>query len=254
MLSNVLVTGSNGFIGKNLLLKIIDNKSINIFKFTRHDSLDLLKEYLIKCDFIFHFAGEVRPNSEDDDFRKSNVLLTQFIVDTLEKENKVIPILLSSTIHAKLLKNEYGKTKRDSELLLENYAKRNNVNCFIYRLPHVFGEGCKVNYNSVLSTWIYNSINNLDINIFDRNIEMNYVYVQDIVQEFLQKLTVEDSTKLYFDPTQIYETSLGEVVDFINEFKLNILDKNYKIIENSFKQKLFQTYSDYYRETDAESK
>jgi UDP-2-acetamido-2,6-beta-L-arabino-hexul-4-ose reductase len=242
---NILITGSNGFIGKNLLKKLKLLRNINILEFNRNDTQTYLGECILKSDFIIHLAGEVRPDSSEDEFKNSNVLLTSLILEILKKQNKIIPILLTSSIHAKLLKNEYGKTKRESELLIENYSKEFNISCFVYRLPHVFGEGCKPNYNSVVSTWIYNSINDLEINVFDRNIEMHYVYVQDIVDEFLSILKIEKSLEISIKPKKIYYTTLGEVVDFINEFKLNLLNENYQIKDNEFKQKLFQTYQDY---------
>jgi UDP-2-acetamido-2,6-beta-L-arabino-hexul-4-ose reductase len=248
---NILVTGSKGFIGKNLLKKLDNLQNINILEFNRNDTEIYLEECISKSDFIIHLAGEVRPNSSGDEFKNSNVLLTSLILEILKKQNKIIPILLTSTIHAKLLRNEYGKTKRESELLIENYSNEFNVNCFIYRLPHVFGEECKPNYNSVITTWIYNSINDLEINVFDRNIEMHYVYVQDVVDEFLSILEIEKNSEIYIEPKKIYQTTLGEVVDFVNEFKVNILNKDYYINNNEFKQKLFQTYQDYKRRLNA---
>lgn len=242
---NILVTGSKGFIGKNLLKKLDNLQNINILEFNRNDTEIYLEECISKSDFIIHLAGEVRPNSSGDEFKNSNVLLTNLILEILKKQNKIVPILLASTIHAKLLKNEYGKTKREAELLIENYAKQHKISCFIYRLPHVFGEECKPNYNSVITTWIYNSINDLEINVFDRNIEMHYVYVQDVVDEFLSILEIEKNSEIYIEPKKIYQTTLGEVVDFINEFKINISTKNYFIENNEFKQKLFKTYQDY---------
>jgi UDP-2-acetamido-2,6-beta-L-arabino-hexul-4-ose reductase len=170
---SILVTGSKGFIGKNLLKKL-DSNLFNILEFNRDDSLESLEKQILQSDFIVHLAGEVRPNSSSDDFKSSNTLLTRNIVDVLNKNSKHIPILMASTIHAKLLKNEYGKTKREAEVLVENYSKETNTKCFIYRLPHVFGEGCKANYNSVISTWIYNSIHDLEINCFDRNIQYKH--------------------------------------------------------------------------------
>jgi UDP-2-acetamido-2,6-beta-L-arabino-hexul-4-ose reductase len=250
-LLNILVTGSKGFIGKNLLNTIKNNKNINILEFDRNNTIEDLKELISKCDFIFHLAGEVRPNSSDEEFMKSNISLTKTILDILEKQNKIVPILLASSIHAKLLLNEYGRTKRASELLIEEYSKEKEINCFIYRLHHVFGEGCKENYNSGISTWIYNSIKDLDIIVFDRNIEMHYVYIKDVINEFVSKLEIKNSKKIYFEVGLVFDTTLGEVVDFINEFKLNILNENYKIGNNDFKQKLFQTYEDYYRKLNA---
>ncbi len=243
---NILVTGSKGFIGKNLLKKL-DDKTFNVLEFNRDDSLDTLEELINNSDFIIHLAGEVRPNSSSEDFKNSNTMLTKNIIDILEKDNKYIPILMASTIHAKLLKNEYGKTKREAEILVENYAKQTDTNCFIYRLPHVFGEGCKPNYNSVISTWIYNSLHDLEINVFDRNIEMHYVYVQDIVDEFLSVIEAKTSQEMYMEPKKVYQTTLGEVVDMIAEFKQNIQNQDYKPDESEFKQKLFNTYLDYYR-------
>jgi UDP-2-acetamido-2,6-beta-L-arabino-hexul-4-ose reductase len=239
---NILITGSNGFVGKNLIQYLTNNNEINILTFTRDNTLNDLENLIKKSDFIFHLAGEVRPDSSEDDFNKSNAILTKSIVDILEKLGKKIPILLASTIHAKLLKNEYGKSKRVSEKTIEEYSINNKIQCSIYRLPHVFGEGCKANYNSVISTWIYNSINNLDVNVFDRSIEMHYVYVQDIVKEFLENLKTNNS-KLYKEPKYIYDTTLGEVVDYINEFK----ETSNELVEfdNEFKQKLYQTYKDY---------
>jgi len=242
---SILVTGSKGFIGKNLLKKL-DSNYFNVLEFNRDDSSETLEKQIIQSDFIVHLAGEVRPNSSNDDFKSSNTLLTQNIVDILRKHNKNIPILMASTIHAKLLKNEYGKTKREAEVLVENYSKEINTKCFIYRLPHVFGEGCKPNYNSVVSTWIYNSIHDLEINCFDRNIQMYYVYVQDIVDDFVSIIDKQISQEIYIEPKRVYETTLGEVLDFIDEFKHNIPSQDYQPNSSEFKQKLYETYLDYF--------
>jgi len=243
---NILVTGSKGFIGKNLLKKL-DSNYFNILEFNRDDSLETLEKQILQSDFIVHLAGEVRPNSSNDDFKNSNTLLTQNTVDILKVHDKNIPILMASTIHAKLLKNEYGKTKREAEILVENYSKETNTKCFIYRLPHIFGEGCKPNYNSVISTWIYNSIHDMEINCFDRSIEMHYVYVQDIVDDFISIIDNQVSKEIYIEPKKVYKTTLGEVVDFIGEVKHNIKSQDYQASSSEFKQKLHETYLYYYR-------
>ncbi|MCG3705728.1 NAD-dependent epimerase/dehydratase family protein [Aliarcobacter butzleri] len=247
---NILVTGSRGFIGKNLVKKLAVN-NFNILEFNRDDSLDALEKQIIESDFVVHLAGEVRPNSSSEDFKQSNMMLTQNIVNILEEQNRHIPILMASTIHAKLLKNDYGKTKRDAEILIEDYSKNNNINCSIVRLPHVFGEGCKPNYNSVISTWIYNSINDLEINCFDKNIEMHYVYVQDIVDEFVSIINNKTSQNIYIEPNKVYKITLGEVVDLIEEFKQNIKNKKYDV-NSEFKQKLFNTYLNYLENKDVQ--
>jgi len=247
---NILVTGSKGFIGQNLIKKLQQDSQNIILEFTRENTLAELEELVLKSDFIYHIAGEVRPKSSDAEFKSSNVTLTQNLISILEKNSKKTPILLVSSIHAQLQKNEYGKSKRESELLVEKYAKESNNKCFIYRLPHVFGEGCKVNYNSVVSTWIYNTIKGLEVNIFDTSIEMHYVYVQDIVDEFIAIIEIEKG-ELYINPQNTYETTLGELVGYLDEFKNNIENRQYSIENNEFKEKLFQTYRDYWSKIDA---
>lgn len=244
---NILITGSTGFIGKNLIKYLNSlSKKINILEFNRNDTFDKLENLIVQADYIFHLAGEVRPSSSDTEFKNSNVNLTKTMVDFLNKNNKKTPILLASSIHAQLLKNSYGITKRDSEILIEKYSINNSIQSLIYRLPHVFGEGCKPNYNSVISTWIYSSIHDKEINVFDRNIEMNYVYVQDIIIEFMNLIN-SNSNDLYITPNRVFQTTLGEVVDLINEFKNNIDNKEYRIDNQEFKSKLFITYKDYLR-------
>ena len=247
---NILVTGSRGFIGQNLIQKLQQNSQNTILEFTRENSLAELEKLVLQSDFIYHIAGEVRPKSSGAEFKSSNVTLTQNLVNILEKNGEKTPILLVSSIHARLQKNEYGKSKRESELLVEKYAKKHGAECFIYRLPHVFGEGCKANYNSVVSTWIYNTIKGLEVNVFDTSIEMQYVYVQDIVNDFISILEV-GNRELYINPQNVYETTLGELVEYLGEFKNNIENGQYAIKNNEFKEKLFQTYKDYWRKINA---
>jgi len=241
---NVLITGSSGFIGGRLATELSSNKGVNILKFVRGDGLDELQDLIIQSDFIYHCAGEVRPDSSNSDLESSNVGLTQAMCQFLEDNNKKIPILLPSSVHAVSPKNEYGRTKRESETIVEGYSKRNHVPCYIYRLPHIFGEECKANHNSGITTWIYNSINKLDIYIVDRDIKMRYVYVQDLVQEFVSKLDMQTSD-LYLEADAYYDTTLGEAFDYINEFKENIDNKNFIVIGDVFKKKLFDVYKWY---------
>lgn len=244
---NILVTGSRGFIGLNLLKQLKRIEDIKIIEFTRNSNFEQLENEMGNIDFIFHLAGEVRPKSDDDEFKKSNFELTKNLIDLIEKKNKKIPFLMASSVHAEAQKNAYGKTKRESEIYLEKYAKRNKVPVWIYRLPHVFGEGCKPNYNSVISTWIYNSIHDQEIVVFDREIPMTYVYVQDIVNEFMNCLNdnnKDSNISRYIQPKITYSTTLGEVVDLIKEFK-NADNHQYPVQANNFKNKLFITFLDY---------
>jgi UDP-2-acetamido-2,6-beta-L-arabino-hexul-4-ose reductase len=239
---NILITGAQGFIGKNLIHELTKNEFYNIIELNRDTPWSEIEKIITSIDLIFHLAGEVRPKSDDDAFNSSNVLLTERLLLLLEEKKYFVPIIMASTIHAKLQGNQYGITKRKAEILIENFSQKHKINMINYRLPHVFGEGCKPNYNSVISTWIHNSINDKEIVIFDRNISMEYVYVQDIIKTFVAYLeNIENNDEIYLYPKITYKTTLGEVVDYIDEFKKNIYSDN----NDDFKRKLYLVYQDY---------
>jgi len=233
---NILVTGSKGFIGKNLIKEL---STYNIYEFYRESSLDELSNYISDIDFIFHFAGEVRPNSTKEEFEKSNVSFTRELINIIEKNNLRIPILVSSSKHAINPKNDYGSTKKIADDLLIQYAKKNHTNVYVYRLPHLFGEGCKVNHNSAITTWIYNSINNLPIHIYNRDIQMQYTYIKDFIQDAIEKINSNESDIFYL-PSIIYDTTLGEVYDKI----LSLKEETYTL-DSDFMRKLQHVYTWY---------
>lgn len=237
---NILVTGSNGFIAKNLI-STLQKQGTNILPFTRDDNTSTLKERVRISDYIIHLAGEVRPQSSDDEFHASNAGLTQLITQQLTNEKLNTPIILASTIHAKLQKNEYGKSKRLAEILVEEYSNKTGANCHILRLPHVFGPGCKVNYNSVISTWIVDTIQGKEINVYDREIKMQYVYVIDVVKDMINLIN-ENNENLYLTPSIIYPTTLGIVADLIAEFNMGITSST---VNNELAEKIYDTFLSY---------
>ena len=245
-MKNILITGARGFIGTNLISRLSQNTKLNLLEVVRETKVEELESLIKKSDLIYHLAGEVRPNSNDSSFRESNLNLTELILKLIKKNNKKIPILYTSSIHSDISVNEYGRTKKASEILIENYAKINNVKCNIYKLPHVFGEHCKPNYNSVITTWIYNTVHNLEVKVYDRNIKMNYVYVQDLIKEFSDCLD-NFSNEIFVESEYIYSTNLGEVIDFIEEFKENANNEKYIIGKDGFKGKLLDVYKHYSR-------
>lgn len=246
ILKNILITGSKGFIGKNLKKELLKNKNINLFEFNREDSFDSLDKIVKDVDFIFHLAGEVRPSSSNEEFILSHNILTNQIIQNIEKYNRQIPILFTSSKHAINPQNMYGKTKQETENIIKEYSLKNNVSVFIYRLSHVFGEGCKPNYNSAITTWMYNSIKNLEIKVFNRDIALQYLYVQDIVIDFVNKINEDNKEKIFYEVEPFFDTTLGKVVDYINEFKKNENDSKYSIAnDNEFKTKLFHVYNHY---------
>ncbi len=243
---NILITGSNGFIGKNLKKRLQQRDDIKLFEFNRDDKIDELEKVINKIDFIFHFAGEVRPNSSDEEFISSHNLLTKELIKIIEKNNLSIPILFTSSKHADDPKNMYGQSKQETENIIIEYSKNNSTPVMIYRLSHIFGEGCKPNYNSVISTWIYNTINALPVKVFDRNIPMRYIYVQEVVNEFLERMDKYDLGKNYYDIDIFYDTTLGTVLDYLEEFKENEGNSDYILSDDDqFKRKLYTVYLDY---------
>ncbi len=247
---NILIAGAKGFLGSNLLTKLTRFNNINIVEFNRNHTFQDLEKIIGSIEFIYHLAGKVYPKSNDEEFFKGNAGLTKDIIHVIEKKQLSIPFLMASSIHAELQKNAYGTSKREAEIYLEEYGKRNNVPVWIYRLPHVFGEGCKPNYNSVISTWLYNSIHNKEIVVFDRSIPMTYVYVQDLVDEFIDCLNTQhdSTTDCYCKPKITYDTTLGDVVDYLDEFKNLNTPASY---DEGFKAKLYATYLDYLNHKDS---
>src|SRR5690554_3329399 len=147
----ILVTGSNGFIAKNLIAELKSKNQYTIFEYNRESTMEDLNRYCKDCEFVFHLAGVNRPKNVDE-FFEGNFDLTKLLLQTLEKHNNKSPIVFSSSIQAEL-ENPYGRSKKAGEELLFEYSKDKNAKVFVYRFPNVFGKWCKPNYNSVIATF-----------------------------------------------------------------------------------------------------
>jgi len=235
---NVLITGSRGFVGQNLKKRL---NGVNIYEFNRGDSFETF-DNLQNIDAVFHFAGEVDPKLDENRIVDGNSGLTEIIAEKLKKIKKPLLIVFSSSIHAQLQKNSYGKAKRKAEKVLEELAFNYGHKVVIYRLPHLFGEGCKPNHNSVITTWIYNCINNKELVIFDKNMKITYAYIKDLVDEFSQELIkgVDNEILVYKKPAVVFNTTLGDVAERICEFKELILKNKIRDM-NEFEKRLFET-------------
>ena len=180
---NVLVTGSNGFIGKNLIIHL-NELNINVLTYTRENSIQDLPDLIKKSNFIIHLAGENRPKNEKD-FNIVNVQLTKSICESIRFTGKHIPIILASSTQA-AFDSAYGKSKLEAELILKKLESDTGNPIHIYRLPGVFGKWCKPDYNSVVATFCYNVSNNLSIQVHDSSSELSLVYIDDVVEEFVK--------------------------------------------------------------------
>jgi len=218
-MKTVLVTGSEGFIGKNLIVRLEELDNVVIKSFDKEDNIDTLKKYLQESDFIFHLAGVNRPKKVEE-FKKVNVGFTKDIIGLLEEMGKRIPIVITSSIQAEL-DNPYGKSKKMAEDELIKYAKKNSVPVYIYRLPNVFGKWSRPNYNSVVSTFCYNISHNLDITISDPKRELELVYIDDVINEFVKLLFREgrDLNKYFYNIKRVFKVSLGELAEKIYQIR-----------------------------------
>ncbi len=234
----ILITGSEGFIAKNLIEHLKRDESLELYLFSKKDSLNLLKAYVQEVDFIFHLAGVNRPQSVEE-FYEGNSNLTKVITDTLKDLGKNTPILLSSSTQAEL-DNDYGKSKLEAEKLLLEYAKESSAKVYIYRLPNVFGKWSKPNYNSVIATWCYNIANDLDIQVNSRDTVLNLVYIDDVVKSFIGKLNSNNSGYCKVKP--VYKKSLGEIEELLYKFKANRETLVIPNVASGFERALYATY------------
>ena len=252
----ILVTGAQGFVGKNLvesLKNIKDNKDRTrpnlvieeIYEYDRETEANLLDEYCSKCDFVFNLAGVNRPQ-DPKEFMEGNFGFASILLDTLKRHNNKCPIMLSSSIQA-ALDNDYGKSKLEGEKLFFNYAKENKVRVLVYRFPNLFGKWCKPNYNSVIATWCYNYANDLEIKVNDPAVELELCYIDDVIKEMLDALENKENKKDDYCYVPItHKVTLGRIVEILDSFKSQpstlIVPE---IPNNSFEKKLYSTYLSY---------
>lgn len=253
---NVLVTGSKGFVGKNLVAalknikegkeKVFDiTQDIELFECDLETSDQQLDQFCQKSDFVFHLAG-VNRTKNDEEFMVGNYGFTTTLLEKLAKYNNKAPILMSSSIQA-ALQNEYGISKKAGEDYLIQYGQRSGVITYVYRLANVFGKWCKPNYNSVIATFCHNIANDLPITVTNCDTKLNLVYIDDVVDAFINTIKNKVSKNGEFCCIdKVYETTLGHIVDVLEGFKKS--RTNFMcpyLVENSFEKKLYSTYLSY---------
>ena len=252
----VLVTGAKGFVGKNLcaqLKNIKEGKARNyspltiseVYEYDVDSTPDDLEQYCKDTDFVFNLAGINRPKNQDE-FMKGNFGFASTLLDTLKKYNNTCPVMISSSIQAEL-DIPYGDSKRAGEELMFKYSEETGAKVLVYRFPNLFGKWCRPNYNSVVATFCNNIANDLPIQVNDPNAALNLCYVDDVVEELILSLQGREhrNDKFCFVPI-VHQVKLGEIVDLLNEFKLQpqtLVIPN--ITDNSFAKKLYSTYLSY---------
>ncbi|PHO12859.1 capsular biosynthesis protein [Malaciobacter marinus] len=236
----VLITGANGFIAKNLQVTLNKMEHIQVLNYSRENSIEELENFIKETDFIFHLAGVNRPQDVSE-FYEGNSNLTKTIVELIKKYNKKIPILFSSSSQVGN-DNDYAKSKEEAERIIENYSKENDVNCFIYRLPNVFGKWSKPNYNTVIATWCHNITRDIDIQVNNEDTELTLVYIGDVIHAFISHLYVGQFKEIHHEIKTVYKKTLGEIKELLYMFKdsrQNLLIPN---IAKGFERVLYATY------------
>ena len=216
----VLVTGANGFLGQNLRLHLSERKDVIVVPFTRNNSFSELSALLRDVDFIFHLAGVNRPE-DPSEFMKGNADTTSELCNAIIASGRTIPVIYTSSIQASQ-NNPYGTSKRAGEDLLFHLQSRTGNPVHVFRLPNVFGKWCKPNYNSVVATFCYNLAHNLPLKINDPATPLNLVYIDDVIDRFIQimdgsdRAVDQDGFEILYPQ---YLITLGELADQIKAFK-----------------------------------
>jgi UDP-2-acetamido-2,6-beta-L-arabino-hexul-4-ose reductase len=241
---NVLVTGSSGFVGRNLVSWLKKIEDYRVLEFDIDNTDQDLSDALTQADYIIHLAGVNRPQSEEE-FKRGNVALTERICQQLLAAGRSTPILLSSSIQAEL-DNPYGVSKRQAEEVLADYAQRSGARVVIFRLTNVFGKWCRPNYNSVVATFCHNVANDLPIAISDPRREIEFIHVDDVIGCFWDELKVDGPSGVHYRAGRpSYPITLGRLADLLRSFRSSRQSLIVPDFSDPFTHKLYGTFLSY---------
>ena len=269
----ILITGAGGFVGKNLsasLKAIQDGKDrthpgLTVRKLYLYDidsAPELLEEACREADFVFNLAGVNRPRNQEE-FMAGNFGFASTLLDTLKKYRNTCPVMLASSLQATLIgryaQGEYGKSKKAGEELFFAYGEETGAKVLVYRFPNLFGKWCRPNYNSAVATFCHNYANDLPITVNDPSVELELLYIDDLVEEMLLALqgrehrcefdgvrTVLQEKGRYCAAPVTHFATLGQIVELLDAFKAQPQTLMMpRIPEGSFAKKLYSTYLSY---------
>lgn len=268
---NILVTGAKGFVGKNLcsqLKNIRDNKArwydvdvTDVYEYDIDNTAEELDKYCAKADFVFNLAGVNRPKDKEE-FMKGNFGFTSTLLDTLKKYQNTCPVMLSSSTQASLTgrfgNSEYGTSKKAGEELFFDYAKETRAKILVYRFPNLFGKWCRPNYNSAIATFCHNIAHDLPILVNDSSVELELLYIDDLVDEMIAAIKGEEHRCEFNGLTVLpskegrycycpitYKVALGWIVELLNKFSTQREALGIPFLAEGFEKKLYSTYLSY---------
>ena len=270
---NILITGAAGFVGRNLsaALRCLQNGTDRtrpglsigeLYLYDKDSPAELLEKACEKADFVFNLAGVNRPK-EQEEFMEGNFGFASTLLDTLKKHHNPCPVMLSSSIQATLVgryaEGGYGLSKKAGEELFFRYGEETGAKVLVYRFPNLFGKWCRPNYNSVVATFCYNYAHDLPITVSDPAVELEMLYIDDLVAEMLDALegkehhcefegltTILTHAGRYCAAPVSHRVTLGQIVSLLDSFKAQpqtLLMP--EIPEGSFAKKLYSTYLSY---------
>lgn len=246
----VLITGANGFVGKNLQLRLSERKGVQVVCFTREHRPEQLPDLLRGVDFVFHLAGVNRPQ-DPSEFAAGNADLTRALCEAVagaaRATGRKMPILHTSSTQAGL-DNPYGRSKREAEGALRAAARDPLVPVHVFRLPNVFGKWCKPNYNSAVATFCHNIARGLPIQINDPQASVTLVYIDDVLDRFIQ---IMDGANASVGPdgfesvTPQYTVTVGELARQLQSFKDSRISLMTDRVGVGLTRALYSTYVSY---------
>ena len=262
----ILITGAKGFVGRNLCAALNEIKAghdqrpdhvicgdptrLEIYEYDLDNAPEQLDAWCAACDFVFNLAGVNRPK-ENSEFMAGNFGFASVLLDGLKKHGNTCPVMLSSSVQATLTGryagSEYGKSKKAGEELFFDYGQQTGAEVLVYRFPNVFGKWCRPNYNSAIATFCHNTANGLPIQVNDPTVEMDVVYIDDVVEELIQALRGK-ANKLengYCAIPVHHETSLGWLADTILSFPKLREELGVPRLDDPLTRKLYSTYLSY---------
>ena len=253
---NILVTGANGFVGRNLVSQLeniasgkarnyaIAGEELHVLCYDVDSDPAALEEYCRRADFVFNLAGVNRPE-DPSEFMKGNFGFASLLLDTLKKSGNSCPVMISSSTQA-ALDNPYGESKRAGEELLFEYGRETGAKVLVYRFPNVFGKWCRPNYNSAVATFCHNIAHGLPIRVNDPSVVMHLVYIDDVVDELIGALSGDEHRAGAFcEVPVVHEITLGGIVELLYSFRGMQQDLEVPDLGDAFTKKLYSTYLSY---------
>jgi UDP-2-acetamido-2,6-beta-L-arabino-hexul-4-ose reductase len=239
----VLITGSDGFIGKNLLLHLSEKTDVEVVCFSRGNSISELPSMLRGVDFVFHLAGINRPE-DPAEFSSGNVGLSQHLAEAIVASGCRAPVIFTSSNQA-LQDNEYGASKRGAEEALLALQLEHSISVTVFRLPNVFGKWARPNYNSAVATFCHNIVNGLPIKVNDREAIINLVYIDDVIAHFITLMEGRAEKANFADISPIYNITVGKLADQLYIFGNSRKTLTTASVGTGLTRALYSTYLSY---------